>query len=219
MYYHCRPLKYVVYGKVDPPPEEYADEYFLDLFKWLGCYCGYCPQIWLSRSHNRITGFKRDILLKKSRSIMRKRQDARLKKDSVLFGFENIQGFPVSYDHWEYIMIMFCNNGAFKEKNLKKENEFLTNKINEFIISGKKEGFGEEDMGVETKNWVASGRNLDVFLKNHLFVEKDQVVVPSLNLKSAKQIICRDEKQKKRLRQMGFIEDRILIKNIKHYTW
>jgi hypothetical protein len=30
-----------------------------------------------------------------------------------------------------------------------------------------------------------------------VFIEKDQVVVPSLNLKAAKKIICRDEKQKK----------------------
>jgi hypothetical protein len=30
----------------------------------------------------------------------------------------------------------------------------------------------------------------------------------------AKKILCRNEKQKKALRKMGFIEDRIIIKNI-----
>jgi len=38
-------------------------------------------------------------------------------------------------------------------------------------------------------------RDLDLFLHKYLFVEKDQVVVPSLNLKSAKQIFCQNEKK------------------------
>jgi len=38
--------------------------------------------------------------------------------------------------------------------------------------------------------------------------------VPSLNLKTAKRIICRNERQKKALRKKGFIEDRIEIRNM-----
>ena len=53
------------------------------------------------------------------------------------------------------------------------------------------------------------------FLDAHLFVEKDQVVVPTLNLKAAKRVVCRNERQKKALRKMGFIEDRIQIRNLK----
>ena len=60
--------------------------------------------------------------------------------------------------------------------------------------------------------------NVTVF-KESLFKDIDQVVVHSLNLKSAKQIIWRNEKQKKTLRKMGFIEDRIKIKNIKRGNW
>ena len=74
-------------------------------------------------------------------------------------------------------------------------------------------------MDEETRAWDNCKGDLDLFLKKYAFIEKDQVVVPSLNLKSAKQIICRDEKQKKKLRKMGFIEDRIVIKNIKQQKW
>ena len=56
-------------------------------------------------------------------------------------------------------------------------------------------------------------QDFDAFLKDYVFVDRDQVVVPSLNLKPAKVVICRDERQKKALRRMGFIEDRITIRN------
>ena len=52
-------------------------------------------------------------------------------------------------------------------------------------------------------------------LSKHLFVKHDQVVVPSLNLKAAKLIICRNERQKKTLRRMGFIEDRLVIRGLR----
>ncbi len=42
----------------------------------------------------------------------------------------------------------------------------------------------------------------------------DQVVVPKLNLKSAKEIWVRNDRQKKKLRRMGFIEDRIKVRRI-----
>ena len=55
-------------------------------------------------------------------------------------------------------------------------------------------------------------RDVRDVLSKHLFVKHDQVVVPNLNLKAAKLIICRDEHQKKALRRMGFIEDRLVIR-------
>ena len=38
MYYHCRPLKFVEYGKVFPHPD--SDDLFLPAYRWLGHYCG-----------------------------------------------------------------------------------------------------------------------------------------------------------------------------------
>jgi hypothetical protein len=42
-----------------------------------------------------------------------------------------------------------------------------------------------------------------------LFVENDQVVLPSLNLATAKIVYCRTDCHKKELRKMGFYKDRI----------
>ena len=53
------------------------------------------------------------------------------------------------------------------------------------------------------------------FLNNRLFIEADQFVLPSLNLKTAKEIVCRNERQKKKLRKLGFFEDRIKIRNVR----
>ena len=39
MYYHCRHLKHVEYGKVFPSPDPDPD--FLPSYRWLGHYCGY----------------------------------------------------------------------------------------------------------------------------------------------------------------------------------
>lgn len=61
--------------------------------------------------------------------------------------------------------------------------------------------------------------DLQEVLSGHLFVENDQVVVPSLNLKSAKRVLCRNERQKRALRQLGFIEDRIRILNLSQRQW
>ena len=217
MYYHCRSLKYVEYGKVFPPPIEKieeGDEYMLKCYKWLGHYCGYCPQVWLSRSHHSITGFKRNAMLKKRDYVLQKRSTAKEIKDRVLFGFDIIQGFPVSYDPWEFLMNSLF--GLDLKDSVKDANEKINQHFKTF------EGYYTEDKMTpdgEVKDWIDCGRDVETYLKRFLFVEKDQVVVPSLNLKVAKKIICRDERQKKELRKMGFIEDRIEIKNIKPRQW
>jgi len=195
MYYHCRPLKYVKYGKVFPPPKDKDIlEWMLPAYRWLSNYCGYCPQVWLSRSHSSITGYRN-----------------KYSKDSVLFGFDIIKGFPLSYDHWELIM-----NSLMNEEVFEKQNKAIEKMLNSIYLDCKAE---DEEIEGEIADWVKSDCNLDKFFKDYLFKEVDQVVVPSLNLKSAKKIICSNEKQKKKLRKMGFIEDRIEIKNLKNYEW
>jgi hypothetical protein len=63
-------------------------------------------------------------------------------------------------------------------------------------------------------DWRETG-DVQHVLSKHLFVKYDQVVVPNLNLKAAKLVICRNEYQKKALRRMGFIEDRLVIRGLK----
>jgi len=218
MYYHCRPLKYVEYGKVFPPPLDTYDESSVCLYKFISHYCGFFPQVWLSRSHSAITGIKRKPILKRISMYVKEpglRSHLKISQDKVLFGFDLIVGFPVSYNHWEFMM-----NPLFRcfedPDNWEKQIKEITETFNRYIDYYKEDN---EPLDGEIKDWVDSGCNLDVFLKKYVFVENDQVVVPSLNLKAAKQIICRDERQKKALRKMGFIEDRIKIKNIKPRPW
>jgi hypothetical protein len=70
MYYHCRPLKYVEYGKIYPPPVETLDEMFLNCYNWIGNYCHFSPQVWLSRSVSSITGYKNNRMTKKRQSYI-----------------------------------------------------------------------------------------------------------------------------------------------------
>ena len=198
MYYHCRPLKYVEYGKVFPPPVNTLDEYFVKCYKWLGYYCKFYPQVWLSRGNLSLTGFKREF--KKEQEV-------------ILFGFENIVGFPVSFEPWEYIMNTLMND---KSDDIAKINKQIAKDFEDLRRDSIAEKW-EPDM--DLKGWIDCGRDVNAYFKKHLFVEKDQVVVPSLNLKTAKQVICRNERQKKILRHMGFIEDRIVIKNFKTSRW
>jgi len=190
MYYHCRDLKHVSYGKVYPPPEDVVD-FMLPMYKWLGHHCGYCPQVWLSRSASAITGFKNTYK----------------KFTPILFVFDDIKGFHLRYDTWELIM-----NALLNEETFEGQNDSVVKLLNGLVADYVEAGDGLDE---ELEFWVRSRYNLDDFLRDYLFVEYDQLVVPSLNLKSAKQVICRNERQKKKLRKMGFIEDRIKIRNIK----
>jgi len=210
MYYHCRPIKYVEYGRVFPPPEDSLD-WMLPAYKWLGHHCGYSPQIWLSRSHSCITGYRSSNLIKKSKFIRRKRSEAKVGNDSILLGFDVIKGFPVSYEHWNLIL-----NACLSIENFDVQNKEIISQLNTFV------GYYEEndeEPDRELADWVSSGRDLNTFLNNYVFMEREQVVVPSLNLKSAKKIICHNEKQKKTLLKKGFIEDRVIIKNLKSYSF
>jgi len=207
MYYHHKQMKFVEYGRVGPAPIDTYDKWELRMYEWLGHHCGFSPQVWLSRSRSSITGIRRQGILKKQKYVSGARRFVKEGRDSVLFGFDIIKGFSVSYDHWEGLM-----NYLMNEDNFAVQNKNIIDGMNEIIEDYRKENL---PLDGEMADWVASGCDLDNYLKNYVFKEVDQIVVPFLNLKSAKQIICRNEKQKKVLRKMGFIEDRIKIRNIK----
>lgn len=199
MYYHCRDLKFVEYGKVEPPPKEEVDPFILPCYQWLGKYCGYCPQIWLSRSTSGITGFRGTQWGNKGKDI---------NKNSVLFGFDIIKGFHVHYDMWESIMSVLMN--ATQYDDIEKELKRYFNDLCRYVKDDDGHGWWQN---FKTE-WLKKS-DVDHILRKCLFVEHDQLVVPSLNLKSAKKVICRNEKQKKKLRAMGFINDRIQIMNVR----
>lgn len=211
MYYHCRPLKYVEYGKVLPSPDPDPD--LLPAYRWLGHYCGYCPQIWLSRGDINMTGARCVIIPKQMKGHAEARRAMRVNMDSVLFRFDLIRGFPVDYDVWWVIVANTFLN--MPKAGMDAVNGQIRRRMDEWAEAVLQEHPQELECGrcPAVAAWLKC-RDVGMFLKEHVFVERDQVVVPSLNLKSAKEVICRDERQKKTLRRMGFIEDRITIRKL-----
>lgn len=191
MYYHHRELQYVEYGKIYPPPIESLDPDFALAYRWLGQYCGFFPQVWLSRSSSSITGYFSSGPRKKFR------------QDGLLFGFESIRGFPLAFDLWCELLNVLINLKSIEQANKAVQAHF-------------EERAHDPDLREEPISlaWRKTG-DLQHVLSKHLFVKHDQVVVPNLNLKAAKLVICRNEYQKKALRQMGFIEDRLIIRGSK----
>lgn len=190
MYYHSRELKYVTYGKVYPvwTPANYFDL----SYKWLGQFCGYAPQVWLSKSNIEYTGFKN--------------KENKYNKDDILFGFDIIKGFSVNMEPWEYIL------NAFNRLDVDMRDDYTMEQLNnelESYISSISALFDNPTEELELYELSVEG------LLKELFKDVDQVVVPSLNLKTAKKIICRTDLQKKKLRKMGFIEDRIIVKKLR----
>jgi len=207
MYYHTQELKYTTYGKIYPPPVGIVDDWLLKPYIWLGKYCSYCPQIWLSRSKLSITGYKSKSKGKSSKYFGARRNF----EPNVMFGFDIIKGFPVDFEIW-----CFCLNPLMNCKDpLKEGDDIIKKRFEEWHNDCKKEGIVVTPNS-ELGKWISS-KNYEDFLNNYFFVENDQVVVPSLNLKAAKQIFCRNEKQVKALRHMGFIQDRIKILNSKQW--
>jgi len=154
-----------------------------------------------------LTGYNGVRMLKKRKRYIAKRREIKIGNDSVMFGFDNIKGFPVEYSTWCYFLGHLHDNN---ETDIAKTNKYLAKKLDQAVEWAIEDDYLKDDDML--KAWDKN-RDFDSFLNKCLFVEKDQVVVPSLNLKAAKKIICRNEKQKKKLRKMGFIEDRILIRN------
>lgn len=198
MFYHCRELRFVKYGKVRPHFD--PNHEFNALYKWLGFYCGYFPQVWLSQANAFITGFRN----KMSRST----------RDEVLFGFEICKGFPVSYEQWCLLLVPLQRYTESKDHSKENLDRMIMEDLSRLSQSMREmENCTEEDdplWGCET---------LEDWLNKKLFVPKDQFVLPALNLKAAKQIICRNERQKNALRRMGFIDDRIHVTNFARLDW
>jgi len=220
MYQHCIALKYARYGNIKPYGDE--DNWLLPAYTWLGFHCGYCPQIWLARGSSAITGFRSKSLLKKSKFINRNRREAKISANNILFEFDvlpNKSVFPVDYDLWCFILSSLANTkpNSSKQDFDKNVRETLDYFLKEEITSKEK---GEEISDCDyIWDWGNFDGDIDAYMKKYLFVENDQIVVPSLNLKTAKRIICRNEKQKKKLRKIGFIEDRIKIKNVAKWNF
>lgn len=211
IYYHCRPLKYVEYGKVFPHSDD--DNALLPAYKWLGHYCGYCPQLWLSRGNRFITGYREGLAFRAAKGATPAyRRKMRDKKDNILFGFDLIQGFPVDYSFWWGCALNVTMN--MPKATFEEQNQRMAHIIDSCFKTAKEYYPEEIEMGLRPSDtaWERT-RNFDAYLKAYVFVERDQIVVPSLNLNAAKKVVCRDEKQKKALRRMGFIEDRIEIRN------
>ena len=205
MYYHTLPLKYVVYGTIRPhddPANPHRAAY-----EWLGHHCGYCPQVWLSRGDISMTGYRYRV-----NPIGISGSEQRAERDSVLFGFDLVHGFPINYEFWW----LFVLNAALNLPTVSKTevDQWLVEKLDWWLAESTSEHGAALDPVVHRWEiaWREDRPNLTEFLRRHVFVERDQVVVTSLNLKTAKRILCRNERQKKLLRRMGFIEDRIEIR-------
>jgi hypothetical protein len=202
IYYHRHPLKYVEYGKVFPHCDD--DNWLLTAYRWLGHYCGYCPQVWLSRGNQRMTGYRNSFFGKAPK---------RNETDGIMFCFDLIRGFPVDYEFWCGCFLNTAINmpDASPAEISGKVAVRLDESVQD-LRDEDAEGHAAGKYPLESA-WEKFRPDFDAFLKGYVFVERDQIVVPSLNLKAAKKVVCRDERQKKTLRRMGFIEDRIEIRN------
>jgi len=210
MYYHTHEIKYTTFGKILPPPLDVIDGHMLKCYQWLGKYCGFCSQIWLSRSKSCLTGYKNRNKQKGSKFFGKRKNF----EPNVMFAFDIIKGFYVDFETWCYLLNILCNcNDSIKEGDdaIKKDlDEYYKDFLKDQLLHPE-EILDSNDI---LYKWTNSN-NYEDFLNKYLFIENDQVVVPSLNLKSAKKIFCRNERQVKELRHMGFIKDRIEILNSK----
>ena len=188
MFFHLRNLKYVKYGKVKGFIED--KDAYIPAYKWIESYCGYYPQVWLSRSTSYITG-------------------KRVKKEGILFGFEHIgnynDAFYIDFNQWDHALVFLYNyTNDYSHRGIKPQT--IENDLKDYFNSLNREFPNDK---------IFKTYDFDDWKNNYLFIENDQVVLPNVNLKSAKEIICKNERQKKVLRKMGFIEDRIKIMNLK----
>jgi len=117
-----------------------------------------------------------------------------IKSDKLLFGFKGINGFPIKYDEWMRLTGILVNLDT---------NNFRF--IDEKLVEGLKElqAAGEIDLSPYA--------NLDDFLKKRVFVESEQFVVSSLDLRKSSIIICHSEIQKSSLIKKGFTPNLIKV--------
>ena len=195
MYWHSRPLRFVRYGKVGPPPWEEVWDSLRPAYLWLGQHTGYAPQVWFARGSRRITGYRSEV-------------------DSALFGFDILPGaLGLAYDPW--CEVISALSGGSWEVSLAELDQEIVRSLDGVLRFIREEGF---EMNAEYREWEKH-RDLTRWLDRFLFVGDDQYVLPQVNLKSSKEIWVRNERQKKRLRRLGFIEDRIKIRRVPKSRW
>jgi len=134
--------------------------------------------------------------------------------DSALFGFDILPGaLGLAYDPW--CEVISALSGGSWEVSLAELDQEIVRSLDGVLRFIREEGF---EMNAEYREWEKH-RDLTRWLDRFLFVGDDQYVLPQVNLKSAKEIWVRNERQKKRLRRLGFIEDRIKIRRVPKSRW
>ena len=170
-------------------------------YEWLGREVGFAPMIWLSRSQRCLSAFRE-------------------RKSDVCFGFDIMPGaVPLDYGVWSDILHTFMRAhssqvGSPPSSDKSRDDDgMLERSFSDFVSYLKTEDSFPIAREPHWAHWDAH-HNLRDLLDRYLFVLNDQVILPRLNLKSAKEIWVRNDRQKKKLRGMGFIEDRIKVRRI-----
>ena len=88
MYYYASDIEDISYSRVRGKMRE--GDIYETAYKWLACYIGYYPPLWLSQDYHKLTGYGKG-------------------SKKILFGFKNVQGQPVSYDEWMIILGVLIN--------------------------------------------------------------------------------------------------------------
>lgn len=112
----------------------------------------------------------------------------------VLFGFNKVRGFPVKYDMWMVLLGTLIN---LDTDNFRFIDERLVEGLNTL-----------EEQGELT--W-SDCKTLDRFLKQRVFVDRDQFVVKSLDLRKSQLILCNDEAQRAIVSKKGFPSSRVKV--------
>jgi hypothetical protein len=105
----------------------------------------------------------------------------------VLFGFSNVRGYPVKYDEWMRIVEVLINIDT---------TDFSI--MDRAIIDGLKDMEKVGDIDLSTYP------SFEAYLKKAVFVESEQYVVNSLDLRKASVIVCQSEIHKSSLIRKGF---------------
>lgn len=114
--------------------------------------------------------------------------------EKILFGFKSFNGFPIKYDEWIRISGILINLDTNNYR-------FIDEKLSEGLLE--LAATGEIEFGPHT--------NLDQYLRSKVFVNYDQIVVESLDLRRSSVIVCFNEIQKTVLTRKGFSANQIKI--------
>lgn len=115
----------------------------------------------------------------------------------ILFAFKNINGFPVSYRAWQMLLGTLVNLDT-------NDYRYIDQRLVEDLDDMKESG----DINCSRHG------TLDDFLKKNVFVNKDQFVVRSLDLRKSALIICNDEAQRLAISRKGFPSRNIKVTSL-----